>query len=82
MFQYIQRALGRFDHPVLVSLYLGGGLLGLLGFVLDVLGVQPLLASFCAVYAIFFATLASIGYGILLAARLISEVLDRQAPHT
>lgn len=81
MLQYLQRALVRFDHPVLVVLYLGAGLLGLLGYVLNVLGMQPLFASFCAVYAIFFATLASIGYGILLAARLTSEVLDRQAPH-
>jgi hypothetical protein len=87
MFNYIRSAIAsRFDHPVLASMYLIAGFLAVIGAVLQ-FAIQPLLGSpsgvvngFFLVYAIFVASIGTVGYAIIRVVRIIAEARDQMGP--
>lgn len=87
MFGYIRAIIAStFDHPLLASLYIVSGVLAVLGALLEFI-IQPFFGSpggvpiaFFAVYAIFIATIATVGYAIIYLVRFLSKTRDRMGP--
>lgn len=87
MFGYIRTVIAStFDHPILASLYITAGILAVLGAILEY-AIQPILGSpsgvtiaFLAVYAVFIATIATVGYLVIYLVRFLSKTRDRMGP--
>lgn len=87
MFGYIRAVIAStFDHPILASLYITAGILAVLGAVLE-FAVQPLIGepsgvttAFFAVYAVFIATIATVGYIVIYLVRVLSKTRDKMGP--
>lgn len=80
--RYVTSALySRFDHPLLVGLYLLAGVFALFGVLVQQFTASGVAAGFFAVYAIVTAGLATIGYAMIFVVRRLSEIRDGIAPH-
>lgn len=87
MFGYTRALIAsNFDHPILASLYIIAVLLAVSGGILEWV-VQPYLGSpssvwivFFGVYAIFMATIATVGYSVIYLVRYLSKTRDRMGP--
>lgn len=78
MFKYISSALWtRFEHPLLVSMFIFAGILLGIGAVIEAFGTHELAAAFFGVYAVLVAFIGVIGYVLLFVARYVSVVRDR-----
>lgn len=78
MFKYISSVLwSRFEHPLLVSMFLAAGVLLAIGGVIQATGVNDTAAAFFGVYAVMAAAVGVIGYALLYVARYVSIVRER-----
>lgn len=88
MFTYIKNAFGRrFDHPIMAAMYVISAFFAVFGALFrfvtkPMFGLPPsdVTIGFFGVYAVFFASIGTIAYGLLYLARLISEMRDRMGP--
>lgn len=88
MFTYVKNTFAeKFDHPIMAAMYVIAAFLAVLGAVFWYV-TRPYFGfpnsdvtiGFFGVYAVFFASIGSIAYGILYLARFISRMRDRMGP--
>lgn len=86
MFKHARNAfVNRFAHPILVLMYVIAGVCAVVGVGIQLLAEQgigswEMGAAFFGVYVVFFASVATVGYLVVYAAKYVSVLRDRMGP--